>query len=226
MAKTGMSSDKQSGITARGSGVLLPVFSLPGKYSCGSFGKEAFDFIDFLADCGFSYWQFLPFCMTDEYNSPYKSFSAFAGNPYFIDLRRLADEGLLTEKELSEAEQKTPYICEYERLGKERLDLLRLAASRSDDDLKKAITDFTEADRYLADACRFLALKEANHNLPWYEWTVSEYSEEELFFRRFVQYFFFGQWEKVRKHAASRGVKIIGDIPIYVSYDSADVCFG
>ena len=221
-----MSSDKQSGITARGSGVLLPVFSLPGKYSCGSFGKEAFDFIDFLADCGFSYWQVLPFCMTDEYNSPYKSFSAFAGNPYFIDLRRLADEGLLTEKELSEAEQNTPYVCEYERLGKERLDLLRLAASRSGDDLKKAITDFTEADRHLADACRFLALKEANHNLPWYEWTVSEYSEEELFFRRFVQYFFFGQWEKVRKHAASRGVKIIGDIPIYVSYDSADVCFG
>lgn len=221
-----MSSDKQNGITARSAGVLLPVFSLPGRYSCGAFGKEAFDFIDFLSDCGFSYWQVLPFCMTDEYNSPYKSFSAFAGNPWFIDLRGLADAGLLSEKELSDAEQKTPYVCEYDRLGRERPALLRLAAARVDESLKTQITDFVDADGYLSDACRFLALKEANGNLPWYEWTVSEYSEEELFFRRFVQYFFFDQWEKVRKHAASRGVKIIGDIPIYVSYDSADVCFG
>lgn len=221
-----MSSDKKSAAAPRGAGVLLPVFSLPGKYSCGAFGKEAFDFIDFLADCGFSYWQVLPFCMTDEFNSPYKSFSAFAGNPYFIDLRALAGEGLLSEAELFVSEQRTPYVCEYDRLGKERLDLLRLAASRADAPLRNRIIDFSAADGNLRDACRFLALKEANNGLPWYEWTSDKYSEEEYFFRLFVQYFFFRQWEKIKTYANSRGIKIIGDIPIYVSYDSADVYFG
>ena len=221
-----MSSDKKGGIAKRGSGVLLPVSALPGKYSCGTFGKEAFDFIDFLSDCGFSYWQVLPFCMTDEYNSPYKSFSAFAGNPYFIDLICLAEEELLTEEELAAAEQKTPYVCEYDRLGKERLNLLRLASSRADMALKKKINDFAKADKNLSDACKFLALKEANGGLPWYEWEIFEYPEDELFFWQFVQYFFFTQWAKISEHAASRGIKIIGDIPIYVSYDSADVYFG
>ena len=114
----------------RASGVLLHLSSLHGSYSIGSFGKEAREFIDFLSRSGFTYWQLLPFCMADNCHSPYKSYSAFAANPFFIDLPTLAEQGLLTSRELSEAEQKTPYLCEYSRLDKERLPLLRLAHKR------------------------------------------------------------------------------------------------
>ena len=100
----------------RASGVLMHISSLYGDYSIGSFGKEAIEFVDFLSDCGFSYWQVLPFCMIDECNSPYKSYSAFGGNPYFVDLEGLFAEGLLTRDELDSARQQTPYSCEYVRL--------------------------------------------------------------------------------------------------------------
>ena len=103
----------------RKSGVLMHVSSLFGNYSTGSFGKEAKYFVDFLADCGFSYWQVLPFCMTDEYNSPYKSYSSFSGNPYFVDLPTLCEKGLLTAEELKAAEQSSPYLCEFDRLQEE-----------------------------------------------------------------------------------------------------------
>ena len=108
---------------SRSSGVLMHVTSLPGSHSIGCFGKEARDFIDLLADSGFTWWQVLPFCMADECNSPYKSYSAFGGNPYLIDLRILAAESYLTAEELAEAEQKTPYVCEFARLAETRLPL-------------------------------------------------------------------------------------------------------
>ena len=111
----------------------MHISSLPGDFSCGSFGKSAKEFVDFLAECKFSYWQVLPFCPVDEYNSPYKSHSTFAGNPYFIDLERLFEKGLLTETELDAARQKSPYLCEFERLAEERFELLRKAASRIED---------------------------------------------------------------------------------------------
>lgn len=205
----------------RKSGVLMHVSSLNGDYSVGSFGKEAFEFIDFLAECGFSYWQILPLCMTDECNSPYKSLSSFAGNPMLIDLPTLAKKGLLTDAELAGAMQTTPYYCEYDRLSSERLDLLRVAASRAVD--RSAITEFISADRELAAACEFMALREANGKKPWYEWTCETADENELFFWKFVQYEFFSQWSEVKKYANSKGVRIIGDLPIYVALDSCDV---
>ena len=96
---------------SRASGILMHVSSLWGGYSIGSFGKEAKKFVDFLCDCGFTYWQVLPFCMADESNSPYKSYSAFGGNPYFIDLDSLAADGLISPAELFSARQHTPYVC-------------------------------------------------------------------------------------------------------------------
>ena len=100
----------------RKSGVLMHISSLWGDFSCGSFSEAAKEFVDFLCDCGFSYWQMLPFCPVDEYGSPYKSYSAFAGNIFFIDLNKLYEEGLITEEELSESRQDTPYACEFDRL--------------------------------------------------------------------------------------------------------------
>ncbi len=207
----------------RSSGVLMHVSSLNGEYSIGSFGKEALYFIDFLSESGFRYWQVLPFCMTDECNSPYKSYSAFGGNPMFIDLPSLCEQGLLTPEELEKAKQKTPYLCEYDRLNSERLVLLRKAASRVSDEEKTKILAFAAQNSELAKAAEFLALRAKNHDVPWYEWTCGEADPRELFFWKFVQYEFFTQWARIKAYANQKGIRIIGDIPIYVALDSADV---
>ena len=207
----------------RKSGVLLHISSLWGDYSCGSFGKAAFEFIDFLADCGFSYWQVLPFGLADECNSPYKSYSTFAGNPYFVDLEALYNDGILTAAELDAARQQTPYSCEFDRLRGERVKLLVNAAKRLDEEKRKAVNEYIQANKYLCDFCDFIALKTANGNKEWTEWTVFEPSADEVFGWRFIQYTFFKQWALVKKYANSRGVGIIGDMPIYVSFDSSDV---
>ncbi len=205
----------------RASGILMHATSLPGEYSIGSFGKEAKAFIDLLSDCGFSYWQVLPFCMADGYNSPYQSYSAFGGNPYLIDLPTLCKAGLLTNEELASAKQKSPYLCEYDRLSVERLPLLRLAASRVSN--RAPIKDFLDSQKELADAARFLALREKNGGKPWQEWTISVPDADELFFWEFVQYEFFRQWQQIKSYANEKGILIIGDVPIYVSQDSCDV---
>lgn len=207
----------------RKSGVLLHISSLWGDYSCGSFGKAAFEFIDFLADCGFSYWQVLPFGLVDECNSPYKSYSTFAGNPYFIDLEALYKDGVLTAAELDAARQQTPYSCEFDRLREERVNLLVNAAKRLDEEKRKAVNEYIEANKYLCDFCDFIALKTANGDREWTEWSVFEPSADEVFGWRFIQYTFFKQWAAVKAYANSKGVGIIGDMPIYVSFDSSDV---
>lgn len=208
---------------SRKSGVLMHVSSLPGDYSCGAFGKQAEAFVDFLADCGFSYWQVLPFCMVDECNSPYKSYSTFGGNPYFVDLETLFEKGLLTAEELLSARQQTPYSCEFVRLYHTRFDLLRKAAFRTDDAQRAQIESFISADPYLGSFCEFMSLKYANGEKPWYEWTQTAGDAQTLFLWKFIQYEFFHQWAKIKKYANSRGVRIIGDIPIYVALDSCDV---
>ena len=208
---------------SRSSGVLMHVSSLYGDYSVGSFGKEAKEFIDFLSECGFTYWQVLPFCMTDEYNSPYKSFSSFGANPLFIDLPTLRKKGLITDGELFGAHQRTPYLCEYDRLSCERLPLLRRAAARTDKTYKSEVADFINENPPLAKAAEFLALREANEGREWQEWTVSEPEAEELFFWQFVQYEFYVQWSEIKKYANEKGILLIGDVPIYVALDSADV---
>lgn len=199
----------------------MHISSLFGEYSIGSFSDSARYFVDFLCDCGFKYWQVLPFCMVDECNSPYKSYSTFAGNPYFIDLDTLKKKGLVTDEELAQYKQQTPYSCEFVRLYHTRYIILKAASKRVTD--RKAIEDFIASDGYLDNFCRFMALKDANGQKPWAEWTTDEYNDDDLFMWKFIQYEFFSQWNEIKKYANSKGIKIIGDLPFYVAYDSADV---
>ena len=205
----------------RSSGVLMHASSLWGDYSVGSFGKEAREWIDFLASCGYHAWQVLPFCLPDEYNSPYKSHSAFSSNPYFIDLPTLFEEGLLTKEELDSARQKTPYLCEFDRLRKERFALLSLAASRVKD--RTPVYAFLEKHPQVANFCRYMAIKANNGGTCWDEWKNEIPDESILWAWQFTQYEFFRQWSDLKKYANNRGISIIGDIPIYVAYDSSDV---
>ena len=199
----------------------MHISSLWGEYSEGSLGKAAKEWIDFISDCGFGVWQVLPFCLPDDFSSPYKSYSAFSLNPYFIDLDRLHEMGLLTSAELEGARQRTPYSCEFERLFAERMPLLARAAERFSDSGK--IRGFLDGHKQTENFCRFMALRKANGELTWNEWTVAEPDESEQRLWEFTQYIFFEQWKEIREYAHGRGVKIIGDIPIYVSWDSADV---
>ena len=213
-------------MTSRSSGVLMHVSTLYGTDSIGGFGREAKDFIDFLSDAGFSWWQVLPFCMTDECNSPYKSFSAFSGNPYFVDLRQLAAEGLLTAAELASARELTPYACEFERLYETRLDLLRLAASRCGAADRARVKQFLADNPHVAGFCSFMAHRKANGDLPWYEWpaeTRDRLDEDEYFAWAFIEQRFTAQWQEIHAYANQKGIRILGDMPIYVAYDSADV---
>lgn len=207
----------------RASGVLMHISTLYGNYSIGSFGDNAKAFVDFLADSGFSYWQTLPFNMADEYGSPYKSYGAFSGNPYFVDLDKLAKKGLLTTDELNKATQYSPYSCEFERLNKERFELLKKASLRVCDSDREKIEQFILSKKQILDFCRFMALKEANDYIDWINWKKECYSEETLFAWKFIEYEFISQWSEIKEYANSKGIKIIGDIPIYVSYDSSDV---
>lgn len=205
----------------RRSGVLMHISSLYGDYSIGSFGKSAKEFVDFLSECGFSYWQVLPFCMADDCNSPYQSYSTFAGNPYFVDLEVLKNKGLITEEELFSQKQEQPYSAEYVKLYHTRLEFLKMASKRAG--YTAEIDEFINTNPYLEQFCEFMAYKEANGNTPWKEWTLNSYSEETYFMWKFIQYEFFTQWSEIKKYANSKEIKIIGDIPVYVSLESADV---
>ncbi len=206
----------------RSCGVLMHISSLFGDYSSGSFGKNAEKFIDFLADSGFTYWQTLPFCMPDKYNSPYKSYSAFSVNPYFIDIEILAKKGYISGADLAAARQTTPYFCEFDRLAKERFALLAKAAKKAPrDEVRRFIAEHPHSGKF----CEFMALKEANNGEEWPVWTVDEYDPEVLFVWQFIQYEFFTQWLAIKSYANARGIKIIGDMPMFVDYDSSDVYF-
>ena len=205
----------------RQSGILMHVSSLWGEYSEGAFGKEAIEWIDFLAASGFSVWQVLPFCLPDEHNSPYKSFGAFSINPNFIDLSVLESEGLLSHEELLRARQQTPFACEFDRLSVERFALLSLAASRVKD--RAPIEAFLDAHLQTAEFCRYMAIRANNRSLPWQEWTNEEYDPAILFAWQFTQYEAIRQWKAIKAYANTKGISIVGDVPIYVAADSADV---
>lgn len=205
----------------RKSGVLAHVSSLWGDFSSGSLGKEALEWLDFLADCKFSVWQVLPFCRPDEFNSPYKSLGAFSTNPFLIDIPTLYDEGVISKSELEGARQSSPYLCEFERLRLERLSLLKKAASRFKNTDK--IDDFMQNHPETDSFCMFMALKDANGGGEWTKWNVNKISDDDLFFYRFCEYTFHAQWQKIKDYANSRNISVVGDVPMYVSHDSADV---
>ena len=220
-------------------GMLLPVFSLPSPYGIGAFSKEAYAFVDALKLAGQSYWQILPLGPTGYGDSPYQSFSAFAGNPYFIDLETLTNEGLLTRTECEGADfgEERRYIA-YDKLYQNRFLLLKLAFDRWMDKLGK-----TKAKKVLdgslmpetKEYCLYMAVKNAFDGQSWILWdedirlcrpeAVNRYSqelEEEILFYQFQQYKFLEQWKKLKDYANAQGIKMIGDIPIYVAFDSAD----
>ena len=209
----------------RTSGVLLHVSSLWGEYGCGSFGAAAREFIDFLSDAGFGLWQVLPFGVVDEYGSPYKSHSSFGGNPFFVDLEQLHKNGLVNADELALARQNSPYLVELEKLENERFALLSKAASRLSANERAEVEKFIKGEPYLEKFARFMALRTANNNAEWCDFVTDEFDNEIYFAWCFIQYEFRRQWQAVRDYAAEKGIKIIGDLPIYVSYDSSDVYF-
>ena len=222
----------------RSSGILMPLFSLPSPYGIGTLGKAAYDFIDFLKAAGQKYWQLLPLCPTDHGDSPYSSPSTFAGNPYFIDLDTLAEEGLLDGEELKKIdwggdEEKVDYRKMYEN----RLPVLRKAFEKGREAYAQEIQSFYDANRrWLENYALYMALKKKFENRPWYEWpedirrreaqAVERYScelKEETRFWVFVQFMFYRQWDRLKTYAAENGISFIGDVPIYVAMDSADV---
>lgn len=222
----------------RAAGILLPVSSLPSAYGIGSFGKAAFDFIDKLEKGGQKYWQVLPLGPTSYGDSPYQSFSAFAGNPYFIDLDLLIDEGLLKKEEVEGYDWgDNPSKVDYPLLYKNRFMVLHKACSRSDFRKKKEYADFCKKNKYwLDDYALYMALKFYNSGKEWPLWpediryrqkkAISQYEKllaVEINFWKFCQFYFFKQWNDIKKYANKKNISIIGDIPLYVALDSADV---
>ena len=231
----------------RRAGILMPLFSLPGKYGIGSFSKEAREFVRFLKEAGQSYWQILPMGPTGYGDSPYQSFSTFAGNPYFIDLRTLVEEGLLLEEELSDLSfSDSEERVDYGKLYKLRFPVLdkavkrflaRLEAETESERKDKAeaemegeteLKPFAKTD---AECFSFKAEKEAYltflsdnaHWLPSYAAFMEKKMPYSADFHKVCQYFFIKQWKSLKDYANREGIQIIGDIPIYVSLDSSDV---
>ncbi len=209
----------------RKSGVLLHISSLPGDYGCGSFGESAKRFIDFAADAGFSYWQTLPFCIPDWFGSPYSSVSTFSGNPNFIDLDILHSQGLLTKEELVSARASSPYACDFETLNRDRLPLLFRAAERAYKNPQTAarVDKYMESHPHVSTLCRFMAIKAHNGQRDWLHWDNENCDPSVERAWRFIEYEFFRQWNDIREYARKKNIKIIGDIPFYVSLDSSDV---
>lgn len=222
----------------RSAGILAHISSLPGPYGIGSFGKHAKQFVDLLASMGMHYWQILPLGTTDAFHSPYKSFSAFAGNPLFIDLDELYDEGLLTAEELESAKTPDPYQTHYEFLDKTRLPLLKKAFMRADNSLLQQIHHFFDRQRsWLPDYALYMTLREVYDQKDWYDWpneglkyhrepdikNAKTKYQETFQFHIFLQYLFYTQWKSLKSYANSAGIQIIGDMPIYLSLESSDV---
>lgn len=261
----------------RSAGILMAVSSLPSPYGIGTFGKDAYEFVNFVRDCNHKYWQVLPLGPTTYGDSPYQSYSAFAGNPYFIDIDTLIEEGMLTKSyvlskdwgdgcvpvNVSEEDalngnyphNKDGYLGDdryvsYEKMFNVRFEVLRTAYDRykeiyleSKVKLAKGLPEYKKFDNFvkdnsdwLEDYALFMALKIHFNYSSWSEWdedikfrkeeAVKKYKEElsdEVNFWRFLQYQFYKQWSALKAYANSLGIEIIGDIPIYVGYDSVDV---
>ena len=220
----------------RESGILMHITSLPGPYGVGTMGKQAYVFVDFLKKAGQSKWQLLPLTPTGFGDSPYQSCSAFAGNPYLIDLEMLVEEGLLEKGELETvAWNRQEDRVDFGLLYDNRYKILRLAYDRFQD--REALEAFSrQCCDWLPDFALFMALKDTHGGEPWYTWEeklkhrdpnalweARRALKESIRFYCFVQYLFYKQWEALRSYAHGAEVEIIGDVPIYVPMDSADV---
>lgn len=212
----------------------MPIFSLPSPYGIGTLGKEARGFVDFLKEAGQSYWQILPLGHTGFGDSPYQSFSSFAGNPYFIDLDTLCDLGLLKKSELE------PHIAsgdiDYAWLYETRYPLFRRAFSRFDCEDAEFREFCRKNEEWLEDYALFMAIKDSESGRCFLDWEPSLRRREkaalekvkkelkgDILFYKTLQFWFFSQWKDLKTYANRKGIKIIGDLPIYVSADSADV---
>ncbi|MCH5187363.1 MAG: 4-alpha-glucanotransferase, partial [Oscillospiraceae bacterium] len=218
-------------------GILMHISSLPGKYGVGNLGRSAYDFADKLSEMGIAAWQVLPVGPTDGFNSPYASLSAFAGNPAFIDPETLFEEGLLTKEELKACEVDSPYVADYASVSEWLMPTLRKAYGRADKALMKKVKAFAEENDWLPDYALFRALKNKHgQEVIWTDWdkelrlrkpaamkkAVSELKDDVDFYC-FVQYEFYKQWLALKAYANKKGVSIIGDMPIYLNLDSADI---
>ena len=219
----------------RGSGILMHITSLPGPYGIGTMGQRAIAFVDFLHKAGQTYWQLLPLGPTGYGDSPYQSCSAFAGNPYLIDLDSLILEGLLFPWEVedetwAEHKDRVDYGLQYEK----RMGILRIAYERFEDawELDNFCAENTD---WLPDFALYMALKDRYEGAPWYAWEddlkhrdpdalweARQTLGEQIRFYCFVQYLFYKQWSNLRAYAKSKGIRIIGDVPIYVPLDSVE----
>ena len=261
----------------RNAGILMPVSSLPSPYGIGTFGKDAYDFVTFVKECNHKYWQVLPLGPTTYGDSPYQSYSAFAGNPYFVDLDMLIEAGFLLKSEVISRDWGDGIVpvnvseddavngrfgtyrdgnigderyVSYEKIYNNRFDILRIAYNRfkaacaeSKKTLAKGLPLYKQFDNFvkdnadwLEDYALFMALKSHFNNVSWGEWetdikfrkpeAMSRYEEQlsdDIGYWKFIQFEFYRQWNALKQYANSNGIEIIGDIPIYMGYDSVDV---
>ena len=261
----------------RNAGILMPVSSLPSPYGIGTFGKDAYDFVTFVKECNHKYWQVLPLGPTTYGDSPYQSYSAFAGNPYFVDLDMLIEAGFLLKSEVISRDWGDGIVpvnvseddavngrfgtyrdgnigderyVSYEKIYNNRFDILRIAYDRFKDacaeskkTLAKGLPLYKQFDNFvkdnadwLEDYALFMALKSHFNNVSWGEWetdikfrkpeAMSQYEEQlsdDIGYWKFIQFEFYLQWNALKQYANSNGIEIIGDIPIYMGYDSVDV---
>ena len=261
----------------RNAGILMPVSSLPSPYGIGTFGKDAYDFVTFVKECNHKYWQVLPLGPTTYGDSPYQSYSAFAGNPYFVDLDMLIEAGFLLKSEVISRDCGDGIVpvnvseddavngrfgtyrdgnigderyVSYEKIYNNRFDILRIAYNRfkaacaeSKKTLAKGLPLYKQFDNFvkdnadwLEDYALFMALKSHFNNVSWGEWetdikfrkpeAMSRYEEQlsdDIGYWKFIQFEFYLQWNALKQYANSNGIEIIGDIPIYMGYDSVDV---
>ena len=221
----------------RASGILMPVFSLPSRDGIGSFSKSAYQFVDMLKKAGQKYWQILPLCPTSYGDSPYQSFSTYAGNPYFIDLDQLIEEKLLTRKECQTCDfGDDPQDIDYGKLYENRFKLLHKAYERANVGEDQEFEAYRRENAWwLDDYALFMAVKDRFDGVAWNEWAedirlrwsnAMDYYRRELYyeieFYSYLQFVFMKQWKKLKNYANINGIEIIGDIPIYVAFDSAD----
>ena len=212
----------------RKSGILLHPTSLPGEELYGDIGPNAFRFIDDLSYMGQSLWQILPIGPVDQYNSPYSSTSTFAGNELLISLDLLVEDNLLNQKYLNKFRSLDKVKTSFTYFSNYKRSLLKKIASEfhsnADDNIKDRFNTFCKNESYwLDDYVQFCVLKDCNSHKQWFDWTTFDYSSIDVSFYKVIQFLFDDQWKKLKTYCKSKNIKIIGDMPIYVGYDSADV---